>query len=129
MFNRTIPTVLLLVLPFLTLCLPPVSVAHAAPASSSAQMDRQHSAEAVMQQFAGDDEIAPERRIETKRKHQILFLMGISLLVLVLLTGGLGIAMVVFGKDVFVAHMICAGLTMSLAVAHAVTASVWFWPY
>jgi len=133
MFKRFFPAVLLIALPFLMLFLIPVSPAFAAPdsasVSASAQTDRQHSAEAVMQQFAGDDEIAPERRIETKRKHQILFMMGLSLLVLVLLTGGLGVAMVAFGKDVFVPHMICAGLSMSLAVAHAVTASVWFWPY
>ncbi len=114
-----------LAVPLFMFLLLPLPSAHAA----SAAIDRQHSAEAVMQQFVGDDEIAPERRIETKRKHQILFLMGLSLLVLILLTGGLGVAMVAFGKDVFVAHMICAGLSMSLAAAHAATAIVWFWPY
>ncbi|MDQ6986750.1 MAG: hypothetical protein Q9M25_02995 [Mariprofundaceae bacterium] len=105
----------------------PLQNAHAAAGASG--QDARHSSEAVMQQFAGDDEIAPERRIETERKHQILFIMGIILLILVLTTGSLGVAMVVFDKNVFVAHMICAGLTMSLAAAHAATAIAWFWPY
>ena len=82
-----------------------------------------------MQQFAGDDAEAPERRIGTKRKHQILFLMGISLLVLLFITGTLGVAMVAFDKEVFVAHMIFAGLSLTLATVHAVTSIVWFWPY
>jgi hypothetical protein len=55
--------------------------------------------------------------------------MGISLLVLLFITGGLGVAMVVFDKEVFVAHMIFAGLSLTLATVHAVTSIVWFWPY
>lgn len=92
-------------------------------------MGHAQSSEAVMQHFAGNDEVAPERLIETKRKHQILFIMGISLLVLLLITGSLGIVMAAFDKDVFVPHMIFAGLTITLAVAHAATSIVWFWPY
>lgn len=109
---------------FLLLLLPLLapSVAAAAPAA-------EQSSTAIMQQFAGEDEVAPERRIETERKHQILFIMGIALLVLLLLTGGFGIAMVVFDKEVFVAHMILAGLSMTLAVVHAATSIAWFWPY
>jgi len=68
-------------------------------------------------------------KIADKKKHQILFVMGALLLVGVLATAGLGITMVVFGKQVFVAHMICAGFTVFLAVAHAITAMVWFFPY
>lgn len=68
-------------------------------------------------------------KIADQKKHQILFIMGALLLVGVLTTAGLGIAMVVFGKQVFVAHMIFAGFTVFLAVAHAVTAMVWFFPY
>ena len=82
-----------------------------------------------MQQFSGDEEVSPERRIELKRKHQILFLMGISLLILLFLTGGFGVAMVVFDKDVFVPHMILAGLSLTLAAVHAATSIAWFWPY
>jgi len=99
------------------------------PEVSAVASDTQISAEAVMQQFAGDYEEAPERRIEAKRKHEILFIMGVSLLILLFLTGGLGVAMVVFDKDVFVAHLICAGLSLTLAAAHAATSIAWFWPF
>jgi len=105
----------------------------AAPAVSeivgSTQSATSQSNEAVMQQFAGDDEVSPERKIEMERKHQILFLMGISLLLLLLITGTLGIAMVAFGKDVFLPHMIFAGLSLTLAAVHSATAIAWFWPW
>lgn len=64
---------------------------------------------------------------ETKR--QIMFLMGIPLLVLLIATAGLGIAQGVYGKQVFVAHMLCAGLSLTLALAHAVVGVVWFYPF
>ena len=111
------------VLLFLCACLLSAQTA-AAAAPEPAQ-----SSEMVMQQFAGDVEESPERRIETRTKHRILFLMGISLLVLLLLTGAMGIAMAAFGKDVFVPHMILAGLSMTLAIVHAATSIAWFWPY
>ena len=114
-------------------CMLPGHVAHAAtdamPVTAASADDPQLSSEAVMQKFAGDVEEAPERRIETKRKHEILFFMGISLLVLLFLTGGLGVAMVVFDKDVFAAHLVCAGLSLTLAAVHAVTSIAWFWPF
>ncbi len=114
-----------LLFPLLMLWLMAMPVhAGAAPSTEGSQ-----SAEAVMQQFAGDDEVSPQRKIETERKHQILFLMGISLLVLLLITGTLGIAMVAFGKDVFLPHMIFAGLSLTLAAVHSATAIAWFWPW
>jgi hypothetical protein len=62
-------------------CTLPANCAQAAadvsPAMTASAGGAQLSSEAVMQQFAGDDEEAPERRIDTKRKHQILFIMGI----------------------------------------------------
>jgi len=83
----------------------------------------------VLQQFNQVDEtVAPERAISVHRKHQVLFWMGSALLLLILLTAGFGIAMGVFGKDVFVWHMLCAGLASTLAIAHAVVAFVWFYP-
>lgn len=100
-----------------------------APQSNASQSETSQSAEAVMQQFAGSDEVSPQRKIETERKHQILFLMGLSLLVLLLITGTLGIAMVAFGKDVFLPHMIFAGLSLTLAMVHSATAIAWFWPW
>ncbi|MDQ6950352.1 MAG: hypothetical protein Q9M26_01650 [Mariprofundales bacterium] len=75
------------------------------------------------------DEESAERKISIKSKHEVLFWMGAALLIGLLLTGGFGIAVGVLGKDLFVAHMICAGLTVTLAIAHAITAFVWFWPY
>ncbi|MDX8391048.1 MAG: hypothetical protein R8K53_00515 [Mariprofundaceae bacterium] len=111
---------------FLLMAMLPLAV-HAA--TDAAAEKGQFSSGAVMQQFASDVEIAAERRIETERKHQILFIMGISLLILILMTGGLGVAMVVFDKNVFVLHMICAWFSMTLAAAHAATAIAWFWPY
>ena len=98
---------------------------HALPAQEPAAQ----SSEAVMQQFAGDDEVSPERKIDTERKHQILFMMGITLLVLLLFTGGFGVAMAAFGKDVFLPHMIFAGLSLTLAMVHSATAIAWFWPW
>lgn len=69
------------------------------------------------------------KEIEEKRKHEILFYMGIALLVGLFVTAGLGITMALYGKEVFLAHMLSAGFTVFLAVAHAVTAIVWFFPF
>jgi hypothetical protein len=63
------------------------------------------------------------------KKHVIMFIMGIPLLILILITGALGIAMAVYGKQVFMMHMIFAGLTVTLALAHLVTGLVWFYPF
>jgi hypothetical protein len=58
-----------------------------------------------------------------------MFAMGIALLLLVIATASLGIAMALYGKQVFVAHMVCAGMSVFLSIAHAVTAIVWFFPF
>jgi hypothetical protein len=62
-------------------------------------------------------------------KHLIMFLMGVPLLILLLITGGLGIATGIFGKQLFIAHMIFAGLTITLALAHVIVGLVWFYPF
>lgn len=62
-------------------------------------------------------------------KHKILFIMGVILLVLIFATAGFGMTMALRGKDFFVQHMLCAGATVFLAVAHAVTSIVWFYPF
>lgn len=67
--------------------------------------------------------------LTTKEKHKILFYMGILLLIGVFATAGLGIALGVYGKPVFVAHMVCAGLSVTLALIHAIVAIVWFFPF
>jgi len=67
--------------------------------------------------------------IEDEQKHQILFYMGVLLLILIVATAVIGLQMALFGKKLFVQHMICAGFTVFLAFAHAVTAIVWFFPF
>jgi len=69
------------------------------------------------------------KAIPDKRRHQILFIMGAFLLIGIMVTVGLGISMALYGKEVFVAHTVSAGLTAFLAVAHAVAAMVWFFPF
>jgi hypothetical protein len=67
--------------------------------------------------------------IDDKTKRIVMFVMGVPLLILLLATAALGIAMGVYGKPVFVAHMVCAGLSLTLAIAHAVAGIVWFYPF
>lgn len=84
----------------------------------------------VMQQFNQDkDTLSEVVKIPDREKHAILFGMGIALLILLISTAVLGIAMAVYGKQVFIAHMICAGLSVTLALAHSVAAIVWFFPF
>lgn len=86
--------------------------------------------ESVIQAFASrevkkSDIVA----IQDKTKRLVMFFMGVPLLILLATTVALGIAMVIFEKKVFVAHMICAGLSMTLAIAHAIVGIVWFYPF
>ncbi len=83
----------------------------------------------VMGEFTGKEINLGPRAISTKQKHTILFFMGSSLLLLVLTTAVLGISMAMYGKQVFMWHMISAGLTVTLALAHGITAVVWFSPF
>jgi len=70
-----------------------------------------------------------DKAISQKEKQQIMFLLGVALITLVLITGGLGIAMGLYGKPVFVAHMVFAGLSITLAIVHAIVGLVWFYPF
>ncbi|MBI1174494.1 MAG: hypothetical protein GC139_04410 [Sideroxydans sp.] len=68
--------------------------------------------------------------LSNHKKQVIMFSLGVPLLILLLITGGLGIAMGVYGKQhLFVTHMLFAGLTVSLAVVHVVVGLVWFFPF
>ena|SRR5450631_640087 len=69
------------------------------------------------------------KSITDKDKQRIMFLLGVVLITLVLVTGGLGIAMGLYGKPVFVAHMIFAGLSITMAIVHAIVGLVWFYPF
>lgn len=69
------------------------------------------------------------KSITDKDKQRIMFLLGVVLITLVLITGGLGVAMGLYGKQVFVAHMVFAGLSVTLAIVHAIVGVVWFYPF
>jgi hypothetical protein len=62
-------------------------------------------------------------------KRLIMFSMAIPLFILLLITGGLGVATGVFGKKLFIPHMVFAGLTVTMALAHAIVGLVWFYPF
>lgn len=89
----------------------------------------------VMQSFTANPDTAnsssssDKSRVEDRQKRLVMFMLGVPLLLLLLVTGGLGVAMGIYGKPVFVAHMLCAGLSMTLALAHAVVGIVWFYPF
>jgi hypothetical protein len=84
----------------------------------------------VMQAFTStevkDSEIVA---IEDETKRLVMFFLGVPLLILLIATVALGIAMGVYGKQVFLPHMICAGLSVTLALGHAVVGIVWFYPF
>ena len=82
----------------------------------------------VMEQFNKSDSESSVVNISDRRKQQVMFLMGITLLVFIATTVSLGVAMGGYAKRVFVAHMIFAGFSLTLAVAHAIVAIVWFFP-
>jgi hypothetical protein len=99
-------------------------------AAEQPQGPRQQGDISIVQAFAEDKvEEGQAVKISEKRKHFWLFIMGLTLLILILLTAAMGIMMGIYGKDVFVAHMVLAGLTVTLAIAHAIAAIVWFNPF
>lgn len=106
----------------------PVAAVAAQPSSPSGQ---EHGL-SVMQGFNNAREqqsIDRPLAIPSHEKQIIMFIMGLSLLIAVITTASLGVAMALNGKDVFVAHMIGAGVSVFLAIAHAVVAVVWFFPF
>ena len=74
-------------------------------------------------------EVEHAKAISDKTKQRIMFLLGVALLTLVLITGGLGLAMGIYGKQVFVAHMVFAALSVTLGFVHAIVGLVWFYPF
>lgn len=67
--------------------------------------------------------------VTDKEKRIVMFSMGVPLLVFILITAVLGVAMGVYGKRVYIPHMIFASLSVTLAIAHAVVGIVWFYPF
>ena len=70
-----------------------------------------------------------DKAISLKEKQQIMFLLGVAVIVLVIITGGLGLAMGVFGKPMFVPHMVFAAFSITMAIVHAIVGLVWFYPF
>jgi hypothetical protein len=64
-----------------------------------------------------------------RTRRWVMFAMGAPLLLLLVITASLGIAMGVYGKQVYLPHMVFAGLSLTLAIAHAVVGLVWFRPF
>jgi len=96
-----------------------------APASDAVESQSE-----VIGAFTGIDEVAQDvQDAENEFRHKLLFAMGATLLIFVFATAYFGLAMGLFGKQVFVPHMICAGITVFLAMAHSVVAVVWFFPF
>jgi hypothetical protein len=67
--------------------------------------------------------------VPDRQKHLIMFLMGAALLIFLIVTVALGVAMALYGKRVFIPHMIFAGFSLTLAIIHSVVAVVWFFPF
>lgn len=98
--------------------------------SSQQQESGEQGSASVIQSFASDNSAKSALvEIEDKTKRLVMFVMGVPLLILLLATAALGVAMGVYGKQVFVPHMICAGLSLTLALGHAVVGIVWFYPF
>ena len=84
----------------------------------------------ILQEFNKQHRDAEHSKsITDKDKQRVMFLLGVALLTLVLITGGLGLAMGLYGKQVFVAHMVFAALSVTLGIAHAIVGLVWFYPF
>ena len=84
----------------------------------------------VMEAFEKQaSQIKIDRPSTIQKKHLTMFLLGVPLLILLLTTGALGIAMGIYGKQVFMLHMISAGLTITLAFVHAIVGVIWFYPF
>jgi hypothetical protein len=96
------------------------------PARPSSQQDTLD----VIGEFARGDDVKSEVvAIPDQKKRLIMFFMGVPLLIFILITAGLGVALGVYGKRVYLPHMIFAGLSVTLAIAHAVVGIVWFYPF
>lgn len=116
---RSVAIIFAVLLSFLSLL--PAYAEDTASSGDSAQI-----LQAFNQQHRNDER---DKAISQKEKQQIMFLLGVALITLVLITGGLGVAMGLYGKQVFVAHMVFAGLSITLAIVHAIVGLVWFYPF
>ncbi len=102
----------------------------AIPTVRAADSDQKGDSAKVMEAFEQQaSQMKIDRPLTTQKKHLTMFLLGVPLLILLLITGALGIAMGIYGKQVFMLHMISAGLTITLAFVHAIVGVIWFYPF
>lgn len=100
------------------------------PTARAEDNDQRGDSSKVMEAFEQQaSQIKTDRPSTIQKKHLTMFLLGVPLLILLLITGALGIAMGIYGKQVFVLHMISAGLTITLAFVHAIVGVIWFYPF
>lgn len=101
----------------------------AMPASAEVESQGGESAQILQDFNKQHQENEHAKSITDKDKQVVMFIMGVALLVMVLITGGLGLALGVYGKPVFVTHMVFAALSVTLAIAHAIVGLVWYYPF
>ncbi len=101
----------------------PACLADAAPPAASNGLQ-------VLEQFSGQQQ-RPTRAssIAEHERQVIMFSIGTVLLLLLIGTASVGIAVAVFGKPLFLVHMILAGLTVTVAIVHVIVGVVWFFPF
>lgn len=101
-----------------------------APLALAAGSSQQDNSAQVLSQFDQQQVQRTSDKISKHRKHVILFMMALPLIIMLLITGGLGVAMGVYGKQqLFVTHMLFAGLSITLALVHAIVSMIWFFPF
>jgi len=85
----------------------------------------------ILEQFSRQQPQRPPRAtsIAEHERQVIMFSIGSVLLILLLSTASIGIAVAVFGKPLFLVHMILAGLTVTVAIVHVIVGLVWFFPF
>ena len=115
---------------FLTAMLVGLILLIVVPQARAADVSQQNGAQ-ILQQF---DQQQVQRvgtdKLSEHRKHVIIFLLGFPLIIMLLITGGLGVAMGIYGKQqLFAVHMVFAVLSITLALVHAVVSVIWFFPF
>ncbi len=83
----------------------------------------------ILEQFGRQQPATLTTSIAEHERQVIMFTIGSVLLVLLISTASVGIAVAVFGKPLFLVHMILAGLTLTMAIVHVIVGVVWFFPF
>ncbi len=101
------------------------------PSARAAEDSQATNGAAVLEAFDRQQEqrVKQSSELSDHSKHLIMFTLAVPLLILLVITAGLGIATGVYGKQLFIPHMIFAGLTVTLALAHVIAGLVWFYPF